>query len=110
MDAHEYGLIVQETMEAVRDSLVVIEEAAQREEQPTHHALARIYAGLVPLMREYLSGLERGRPLPRQLARRVLEAVDELAPLRDLVAGLGLHPDSEELRQLALLAADVQGV
>lgn len=107
MDAHEFGLIVAETMEAVRESLLAIELAAQADDQPTLHALSRAYASTVAPFREYLAGLERGRPMPRALGSRILETVDQLLPLRDQVRGLGLHPDVEELRQMALLASEV---
>lgn len=107
MDPQSFGLVVAETMDAIRESLVAIEAAAQEQDLPTYHALARLYASTLPPLRDYLAGLQAGRPMPRNLGTRLLEVAESLTPLAGLVERLGLHPDLGELRGLAALAGSV---
>jgi hypothetical protein len=101
--------LARSTFEAARDALVRIEDAAQAEERPALLALARAYAGLLGPLRDYLAGAQQGRPMPRQLARRLGEHIAAMAPQAEEIGSLSLHPDVAELTRLVDAAEAAAG-
>ena len=100
----EVNALVRVAFEQAQTSLVVLEEAAQQEDRPVLHALSQAYARLLSPLRDYVAGANMGRPLPRQLAKRVSEPVDAIFEHTAEVAALGLKPDADALTNLIRVA------
>lgn len=103
----ELTLLVRETFGQTQDSLGKLEVAAQSEDRPEFHRLAQAYARLLSPLRDYVTSVNMGRPLPRQLAKRISEPVDPIFELPHEVQELGLHPDGDALTRLVQMAESV---
>ncbi|HLE47737.1 MAG TPA: hypothetical protein VI818_05515 [Candidatus Thermoplasmatota archaeon] len=100
MDLESFTKRVAVVLEDVREALALVEEAAQSDDDSGWLDLSRGYALLVAPMREYLTGAERARPLPRQLAKKIGELRSGLLPHEERIALLALHPDLSDLEAL----------
>lgn len=107
MDREEFAAKVRDALEGVRQCLVAIEEAAQTDDDPQLLELSRAYAVLVVPLRDYLTGVQMGRPLPRTLARRLSDLSSVLIDFEEDVNRLGLQPDLTELGKLIRQAETV---
>lgn len=97
MDLEAFAARVRQALEAVRQCLVAIEESAQTDDDPRLLELSRAYAVLVVPLRDYLTGVQLGRPLPRTLARRLSDLSSVLIDFEEDIERLGLQPDLQEL-------------
>lgn len=104
MELEELTRSVRATMDQVREALARLESEAQARDRPEVHALSQAYARLVALLRDYLAGAQRGRPLPRQLARRLADQLEPLVDHESEIARLGLAPSVSEVTELIRLA------
>jgi hypothetical protein len=92
--------LVRDAFDQAQESLVRLEEAAQAEDRPALHRLSQAYARLLSPLRDFLAGVNMGRALPRQLAKRIAEPSDAIFELVEDVRSLGLLPDGDALTRL----------
>lgn len=104
MEQQGFVQLVMIRMEAARDSLARIEAEAQRQDRPELHATSRLYAQFCMHAREFLSGSQRGRPLPRRLGKQVESILASLQEHEEVAAQLGLSPTISELVELVRAA------
>lgn len=107
MDLDEFSRAVVQSLEAARDVLAHIEEEARRRDRPELHDASRLYAQYCIVAREYLSGLQIGRPLPRRFAERAGALAAQLVVHEALVNDFQVDLTPQALRQLADEARNV---
>ena len=96
---------VREFLDRARTTLGAIEmHVRETEEAPALMQASRAYARFCMHARDYVSGAQTGRPLPRRLAQRLLELRDELLPNEAALSGIGAGPSAQELADLAASA------
>ncbi|MBI2077293.1 MAG: hypothetical protein HYT80_02825 [Euryarchaeota archaeon] len=100
MDVEGFRKRVEDFLGDVREALAVVEEAAQADDDDAWLDLSRAYALMVAPLRDYLAGHERGRPLPKQLGKRLGDLRAAFVAHADHIATLALHPDLAEIDAL----------
>lgn len=100
MSLDRLNQLVRDAFSGAQESLVRIEEEAQREDRPVLHELSQAYAKLLAPLRDYVAGANIGRPLPRQLSKRLSEPLDAIIDREEDIRILGLKPDVADLTDL----------
>ena len=92
--------LVEGAIDVVRDALGRIEEVAQQDDDAKWLDLSRRFAMLVSPLRDYLNGVQLGRDLPQNLAKKLEPLLASLDQVEETVGDAGLTDHVAALRML----------